>query len=67
MGDIIDLSVVIPAYNEAKRIGPTLEIISTYLNSAEINYEIIVVSDGSGDSTDAVVQGYAQENKEGLR
>lgn len=63
MGDRIELSVVIPAYNEAKRIGPTLEIISEYLNSTNINYEIIVVSDGSADSTDATVQGYARANK----
>lgn len=43
------LSIVIPAYNEAKRIGRTLELISHYLNGKQFSAELIVVDDGSTD------------------
>lgn len=46
-----DLSVVIPAYNEALRIGPTLERVDAYLRRRGIGAEILVVDDGSGDDT----------------
>ena len=51
----IRLSVVVPAYNEAERIGPTIEAISRYLQKQDYSYEIIVVSDGSKDKTAEVV------------
>ena len=50
------LSVVIPAYNEEERIGPTLLSIDRYLKEQPYAYEIIVVDDGSSDSTVRVVQ-----------
>jgi dolichyl-phosphate beta-glucosyltransferase len=59
------LSIVIPAYNEAERIGPTLESITAHLNSPGPEhekipgYEIIVVSDGSSDATEDIVRGFA--------
>ena len=45
------LSVVIPAYNEAPRIGPTLEKIRNYLESRPYAWELLVVDDGSVDGT----------------
>ena len=45
------LSVVIPAYNEAARIGSSLEAIQGYLRSRNILSELIVVDDGSKDDT----------------
>jgi len=60
MGDKLELSVIIPAYNEAERIGPTLEAISSYLNAHNASYEIIVVNDGSCDDTEGIVQKYVQ-------
>ena len=45
------LSVVIPAYNEAARLPPTLLRIRDYLAAADRPYEIIVVDDGSSDGT----------------
>lgn len=45
------LSVIIPAYNEAERIGATLEKISRYLKKQPYPYEIIVVNGGSKDKT----------------
>ena len=50
------LSVVIPAYNEEKRIPKTLEAISGYLTKQNYDYEIIVVNDGSKDGTAEIVR-----------
>ena len=48
------LSLVIPAYNEAQRIGPTLELVRGYFARQDYASEIIVVDDGSRDGTAAV-------------
>jgi dolichyl-phosphate beta-glucosyltransferase len=52
----VDLSVIIPAYNEAQRILPTLDRLHAFLSAQPLRYEIIVVDDGSGDETCAVVE-----------
>jgi dolichyl-phosphate beta-glucosyltransferase len=49
-------SVVVPAYNEAHRILPSLERIFTYMDARHPDYEVLVVDDGSADNTVAVVQ-----------
>ena len=49
------LSVIIPAYNEGKRIAKTLDIISDYLRRQPYSYELLVVTDGSTDNTVGVV------------
>lgn len=49
--DDIFLSVVIPAFNEAARIGPTIEKISAFLERKDYVSEIVVVDDGSTDGT----------------
>jgi len=51
----IYLSVVIPAYNEERRIGSTLSKIRKYLDAQPYAYEVIVVSDGSTDTTVPIV------------
>lgn len=51
MSNGIYLSVIIPAYNEEKRLPKTLQEISGYLSQQDYNYEIIVVNDGSKDRT----------------
>ncbi|MEK7464656.1 MAG: dolichyl-phosphate beta-glucosyltransferase [Patescibacteria group bacterium] len=50
------LSVIIPAYNESKRLPLTLIDIDKHLSQAEYSYEIIVVNDGSKDSTAGIVE-----------
>jgi len=45
------LSIIIPAYNEEKRIGPTLEAILEFAEDREADTEVIVIDDGSTDDT----------------
>lgn len=55
MSDPIHLSVVIPAYNEAKRLPKTLDAVLTYLRRQPYTWEVLIVNDGSKDGTaDAV-------------
>jgi len=51
----VDLSVVIPAYNEARRLGPTLDRVSAYLRQRDGEHEVLVVDDGSTDGTASLV------------
>jgi dolichyl-phosphate beta-glucosyltransferase len=51
------LSIVIPAYNEERRLPPTLAAVRAYLDArAYPDAEIIVVDDGSRDGTAALVE-----------
>lgn len=49
-----NLSMIVPAYNEAARLATTLRTIIDYLNDTEPDAELIVVDDGSRDETTAV-------------
>jgi len=55
-------SIVIPAYNEGKRLGPTLERVLSYVHAQGWNAEIIVVNDGSRDDTADVVRNFAAKD-----
>lgn len=50
-----ELSVIVPAYNEAQRIGPSLASILGYLRAQPYSWELLIVDDGSRDETAAVV------------
>ncbi len=54
------LSVIIPAYNEARRIPLTLVDVDKHLSKVDYSYEILVVDDGSSDSTVEVVRGFTK-------
>src|SRR5437762_1994736 len=56
------LSIIIPAYNEAGRIGPTIQKIADYLAAKKRTYELIVVDDGSADATGPLVRQIAEGN-----
>ena len=57
-----ELSIIIPAYNEEKRLGQTLDRIAKFLASDDCpdgpGAEIIVIDDGSTDGTAAVVRAW---------
>src|SRR6266404_5199699 len=50
------LSIIVPAYNEAARLGTTLRAILDYLNRSEKDAELIVVDDGSRDDTTVIAE-----------
>lgn len=51
----VDLSIVVPAFNEERRLPPTLVDMIDYLDGHDRSYEILVVDDGSSDRTSDVV------------
>jgi len=57
--DVVDLTVVIPAFNEELRLGPTLDRLHAHLSAQSMSYEILVVDDGSRDKTCEVVEAAA--------
>jgi dolichyl-phosphate beta-glucosyltransferase len=56
-------SVVIPCFNEAVRIGETLRLTLDYLAANASESELIVVNDGSTDSTAAIIREVFSEAK----
>lgn len=50
------LSIIVPAYNEEKRLPATLDRLARYINQAGEPCELIVVDDGSRDSTRQIVR-----------
>ena len=47
----MELSIVIPVYNEGSHIAETLPVIASYADKTEAEYKLIVVDDGSADDT----------------
>lgn len=58
----LSLSVIIPAYDEAPRIGKSLRAVLAYLNQETPDSELIVVDDGSRDDTVKVAEGIFSED-----
>jgi glycosyltransferase involved in cell wall biosynthesis len=54
--DVVDVSVLVPAKDEAPNLPEFVERCSAALGSAGFRYEVIVVDDGSRDGTDAVLR-----------
>lgn len=59
---ILDLSIIVPAYNEEWRIPATLIDLVDYFDQTELTYEVIVVDDGSTDQTSIVVRKFEKLN-----
>src|SRR5688500_15615090 len=55
----VDISIIVPAYNEEQRLPPTLERLHAFLSQQPMRYEIVVVDDGSKDGTCRVVEEHA--------
>jgi glycosyltransferase involved in cell wall biosynthesis len=56
------LSIVVPAYNEAARLGRSLQEIMRYLNDTREPSEVIVVDDGSTDETAEIARRELQDS-----
>tara|TARA_Y100000034_G_C6849949_1_gene385495 strand:- start:515 stop:1288 length:774 start_codon:yes stop_codon:yes gene_type:complete len=60
------ISIIIPAYNEERRIGRTLERYSLFFEELRrrniLDYEILVVINGTTDGTEEVVKGFSLSN-----
>lgn len=57
-----EISIVIPAYNEASQIERCLREVEAVIRTFTCSYEIVVSEDGSTDGTDAIVSKMAQFN-----
>ena len=60
---IESLSIIIPFYNEEKRIKKALEEIDYYINYTKLNVEIIFVDDGSNDNSKILIEEYIKQKK----
>ena len=59
--DAVQLSVVVPVYNEEKNLRETVRKVSAFLSLKKIPWEMIVVSDGSTDSTHKILDAILRE------
>jgi glycosyltransferase involved in cell wall biosynthesis len=58
------VSIVVPAYNEESRLPATLELVVGYLRARAPSFvEIVVVDDGSGDGTAALVEKWQRDHR----
>lgn len=61
--DVDSLSVFMPAYNEEKNVGGTIEQVLKVLQSLNLKeYEVIVINDGSEDNTAGVVKEWEKQD-----
>ena len=56
------VSIVIPAYNEAERIGDSIRKVNEYVRQSRLSIEVIVVDDGSADSTRDIVRANSHDS-----
>ena len=59
----MEVSVVLTCLNQEKVLQRSVERIRNVLNQKKINYEIVIVDDGSIDSTYKIMQGLAKKYK----
>lgn len=55
----VRLSVVIPAFNEARRLAPTLAEVLSFLERRGESFEVLVADDGSTDATSTVAEEFS--------
>ena len=54
----VDISIVIPCYNEEERIISSISTVVSFMNSFNPSFEIIIVDDGSKDSSVTLLKNY---------
>lgn len=57
------LSVIIPSFNEEDNIQNTAEVIGTTLSEADIDYDLLFISDGSTDETFSIVSNLSAKDR----
>lgn len=62
MGHSVELSVVVPLYNEEENIGPALEELLGVLSGMDLTSEVILVDDGSRDRTGELAAGWSRRD-----
>jgi glycosyltransferase involved in cell wall biosynthesis len=60
---MLDISIVIPVYNEANNIEAMYAKLSTLLESMQLTYEIVFVDDGSDDGSIGIIQKLCSKNR----
>ena len=60
--DAPTLTIIIPAYNEEDRLGPTLTTLRAWMDEQSHTIEVLVVDDGSTDGTVGLVEAVARED-----
>jgi glycosyltransferase involved in cell wall biosynthesis len=62
-----NIGIIIPAYNEERRIGKTLNVLTGYFENLrkqkKLNYEILIVINNTKDRTEEIVKSYEKKNK----
>ena len=61
MSDLPYLSIVVPAYNEARRLPPAMAALAGFLRSFTQGYEVLIVVEGSTDGTLEIAAGLAAQ------
>jgi glycosyltransferase involved in cell wall biosynthesis len=56
------LSIVFPAFNEAENIGASIQAAIDVMTRLDLDFEVIVVDDGSSDATRDIVDGFADRD-----
>ncbi len=56
------LSVVVPAYNEAERMGASLTRMAEYFHAQTYDFEVLIVDDGSSDATKEIALAFAAQD-----
>jgi glycosyltransferase involved in cell wall biosynthesis len=58
----MNISVVLPCYNERENIGPAIADVAAWMMTRQIDGTIIIVDDGSKDGSAEILAGYAKKN-----
>src|SRR3989344_8345313 len=57
-----NLTIIIPAYNEERRIGKTLDDYCRFFNKIKLDYKLLVLLNGCKDNTLDVVKKYKKKH-----
>ena len=63
MRNVIKVSVIVPVYNRERYIGRCIRSLMNQSIERQF-YEIIIINDGSKDSTEKILNSYAAGNKD---